>query len=149
MSRHMALLMSGIITTEYFLASLLQIYLVNRFKRRTLLFVSSAGEIITLAVLAVTVHDGGHAAGIVSVVIVFLYNSFYAFGWLPVSLLLFALVVFQQLMDAQIPFVYPAEITTLRLRAKGTAIAAVGAWIVQFMVVQITPIAVQNIGYKT
>jgi hypothetical protein len=57
--------------------------------------------------------------------------------------------VFQQLMDAQIPFVYPAEITTLRLRAKGTAIAAVGAWIVQFMVVQITPIAVQNIGYKT
>lgn len=90
----MALLMSGIITTEYFLASLLQIYLVNRFKRRTLLFVSSAGEIITLAVLAVTVHDGGHTAGIVSVVMVFLYNLFYAFGWLPVSLLLFALVCF-------------------------------------------------------
>jgi hypothetical protein len=49
----------------------------------------------------------------------------------------------------QVPFVYPAEITTLRLRAKGCAIASAGAWIIEFMVVQITPIAVQNIGYKT
>lgn len=131
MSRELALLMSGVITTEYFLASIVQIWLVNKFARRTLLFLSSAGEIIALVVLAICVHDGGYGAGIVAVVMVFLYNSFYAFGWLT------------------IPFVYPAEITTLRLRAKGAAIASFGAWIIEFMVVQITPIAVQNIGYQT
>ncbi|CAL5867988.1 uncharacterized protein PFLUO_LOCUS2211 [Penicillium psychrofluorescens] len=131
MSRHMSLLMSGIITTEYFVASIIQIFLVKYFKRRTLMFLSSAGEIITMAVLAGCVQDGGYAAGIVAVIMIFGYNTFYAFGWLT------------------IPFVYPAEITTLRLRAKGAAVASVGAWIIEFMVVQITPYCVQNIGYKT
>lgn len=131
MSRHMSLLMSGIITTEYFLASIVQIFIVNHFNRRTCLFLSSAGEIISMLVLAGCVRDGRFSAGVVAVVMVFLYNSFYAFGWLTV------------------PFVYPAEITTLRLRAKGTAVASVGAWLIEFMVVQITPICVQNIGYNT
>lgn len=131
MSRHMSLLMAGIITTEYFIASIVQIFLVNYFRRRTLLFLSSAGEIITMAVLAGCVWDGSSAAGIVAIVMIFGYNTFYAFGWLTV------------------PFVYPAEITTLRLRAKGAAIASVGAWIIEFMVVQITPYCVANIGYKT
>lgn len=131
MSRHMSLLMAGIITTEYFIASVIQIFLVNYFRRRTLMFLSSAGEIITMAVLAGCVWDGRHAAGIAAVVMIFGYNTFYSFGWLTV------------------PFVYPAEITTLRLRAKGAAIASVGAWIIEFMVVQITPYCVQNIGYKT
>ena len=131
MSRHMSLLMAGIITTEYFLASVVQIWLVDKFNRRTLMFFSSAGEIVTMVVLAITTWKGTFGAGIVGIVMIFLYNTFYAWGWLT------------------IPFVYPAEITTLRLRAKGAAVASVGAWIVEFMVVQITPIAVQNIGYKT
>ena len=95
------------------------------------MFFSSAGEIVTMVVLAITTWKGTFGAGIVGIVMIFLYNTFYAWGWLT------------------IPFVYPAEITTLRLRAKGAAVASVGAWIVEFMVVQITPIAVQNIGYKT
>jgi sugar porter (SP) family MFS transporter len=131
MSRHMSLLMAGIITTEYFLASIVQIWLVNRFKRRTLLFLSSAGEIISMAILAGCVRDGRFSAGIVATIMIFFYNTFYAWGWLTV------------------PFVYPTEITTLRLRAKGAAIGSVGAWIIEFMVVQITPYCVQNIGYKT
>ncbi|KAL2007463.1 hypothetical protein VTN00DRAFT_8901 [Thermoascus crustaceus] len=84
-----------------------------------------------MVVLAGCVSDGSFAAGIVATVMIFGCNSFYAFGWLI------------------IPFVYPAEITTLRLRAKGAAIASFGAWIIEFMVVQIIPICVQNIGYKT
>ena len=131
MSRHMSLLMAGIITTEYFLASIVQIWLVDKFNRRSLMFFSSAGEIITMVVLAITTWKGTFDAGVVGIVMIFLYNTFYAWGWLT------------------IPFVYPAEITTLRLRAKGAAVASIGAWLIEFMVVQITPIAVQNIGYKT
>lgn len=86
MSRESALLMSGIITTEYFLASIVQIWLVNYFKRRTLLFVSSAGEIITMVILAIMTWDGSHSCGIVAIVMIFLYNTLYAFGWLTVSL---------------------------------------------------------------
>ena len=81
----MSLLMSGIITTEYFLASIVQVWLVNKFKRRTLLFLSSGGEIITMVILAITVHDGHHGAGIVATIMIFLYNTFYSWGWLTVS----------------------------------------------------------------
>jgi hypothetical protein len=85
----MSLLMAGIITTEYFLASLVQIYLTDKFNRRTLLFLSSGGEIITMAVLAITVHDGGRGAAWVAVVMVFLYNTFYSWGWLTVRVPLY------------------------------------------------------------
>ncbi|KIW56375.1 hypothetical protein PV05_05040 [Exophiala xenobiotica] len=131
MTREMALLISGIITTEYFLASLVQIWLVDKFNRRTLMFISSAGEIITMVILAVTTWQGSSPAGIAGAIMIALYNTFYAFGWLP------------------IPFILPAEVCTLRLRAKGAALASVGAWIIEFMVVQITPIAVQNIHWGT
>jgi hypothetical protein len=125
MTREMALLISGIITTEYFLASLVQIWLVDKFNRRTLMFISSWGEIITMVILAVTTWQGSSPAGIAGAVMIALYNTFYAFGWLP------------------IPFILPAEVCTLRLRAKGAALASVGAWIIEFMVVQITPVRLQ------
>ena len=122
MTRQLALLISGVITTEYFLASLVQIWLVDKFNRRTLMFVSSAGEIITMIILAITTWQGSSPAGIVGAIMIALYNTFYAFGWLPV------------------PFILPAEVCTLRVRAKGAALASVGAWIIEFMVVQITPV---------
>jgi hypothetical protein len=128
MTRELALLISGVITTEYFLASLVQIWLVDKFNRRTLMFVSSAGEIITMIILAITTWQGSSPAGIVGAVMIALYNTFYAFGWLP------------------IPFILPAEVCTLRVRAKGAALASVGAWIIEFMVVQITPVSDNNIG---
>lgn len=84
----MSLLMAGIITTEYWLSSVFQIWLTDKFNRRTLLLLSSAGEIITMAVLAGTVKDGGRAAGWVAVAMIFLYNTFYSWGWLTVSIIL-------------------------------------------------------------
>ncbi|KAK4949872.1 hypothetical protein LTR10_011714 [Elasticomyces elasticus] len=131
MTRSLALLISGVITTEYFLASLVQIWLVDKFNRRTLMFISSAGEIITMIILAITTWQGSSPAGIVGAIMIAMYNTFYAFGWLP------------------IPFILPAEVCTLRVRAKGAALASVGAWIIEFMVVQLTPIMVQNIHWGT
>lgn len=85
LSRELSLLVAGILTTEYFLASIVQIWLVEKFNRRTLLFLSSAGEIVTMVVLAITTHDGSFSAGIVGIVMIGLYNTFYAWGWLTVS----------------------------------------------------------------
>ena len=81
--------MAGIITTEYFLSSVFQIWLTDKLNRRTLLFISSWGEIITMAVLAITVHNGGRAAAWVAVAMVFLYNTFYSWGWLTVRIPLY------------------------------------------------------------
>jgi hypothetical protein len=46
-------------------------------------------------------------------------------------------------------WVYPAEILPLSLRAKGTGLAAAADFLGNFVVVEITPPALKNIGYKT
>ena len=44
---------------------------------------------------------------------------------------------------------YPPEILPLKIRAKGAALAAAADFLGNFIVVEITPPALQNIGYRT
>ena len=44
---------------------------------------------------------------------------------------------------------YPPEILPLKIRAKGAALAAAADFLGNFIVVEITPPALRNIGYKT
>ena len=46
-------------------------------------------------------------------------------------------------------WVYPSEILPLRLRQKGSAISTASNWICNFMIVMITPLAINNIGWRT
>ncbi|CAM1504326.1 Fc.00g019170.m01.CDS01 [Cosmosporella sp. VM-42] len=50
---------------------------------------------------------------------------------------------------AAVALVYPAEILPLKLRAKGTSLAAAADYLRNFLVVEFTPPALDNIGYKT
>ncbi|RFU30784.1 hypothetical protein B7463_g5557, partial [Scytalidium lignicola] len=56
---------------------------------------------------------------------------FLGIGWLP------------------IPWFYPAEISTTRIRSRGQAIGSFINWMCVFTVVQITPIAISNISWHT
>jgi hypothetical protein len=46
-------------------------------------------------------------------------------------------------------WVYPSEILPLRLRQRGSAISTACNWILNYLVVQTTPIALDKIGYPT
>lgn len=46
-------------------------------------------------------------------------------------------------------WIYPPEILPLNIRAKGAALAAAADFLGNFLVVEITPPALKNIGYKT
>lgn len=46
-------------------------------------------------------------------------------------------------------WLYPAEIVPLRIRAPANALSTSANWIFNFLVVMITPIAFNNIGYQT
>jgi hypothetical protein len=46
-------------------------------------------------------------------------------------------------------WIYPPEILPLKTRAKGASLAAAADFIGNFLVVEITPPALKNIGYKT
>jgi hypothetical protein len=69
--------------------------------------------------------------GLAATVFLFVFNSFFAIGWLGMT------------------WLYPAEITPLSIRAPANAISTTANWAFNFMVVMVTPVAFANIGYQT
>ncbi|KAJ5570004.1 uncharacterized protein N7459_009434 [Penicillium hispanicum] len=118
--------------TEYFIASLVPIFIIEKVGRRTLMLVGAAGMSISMVVLAVTTSFVDQPKpGIAAAVFLFVFNTFFAWGWLGMT------------------WLYPAEIVPLRIRAPANALATSGNWIFNFLVVMITPVAFQSIGYRT
>lgn len=61
----------------------------------------------------------------------FLYEAVFAIGWLP------------------IPWLYAPEFMPLRHRTHSAALATASDWIFNYLIVQITPIAISRIRWKT
>ncbi|KAJ5953544.1 hypothetical protein N7454_000440 [Penicillium verhagenii] len=124
--------------TEYFAASWVAVFTIEKFGRRTLMIFGAVGMSLSMAVLAIAeaiaVESTGArktSASIAQVVFLFVFNTFFAIGWLGMT------------------WLYPAEIVPLKIRAPANALSTSSNWIWNFMVVMITPVAFANIGYKT
>ncbi|KAJ5746836.1 uncharacterized protein N7511_008532 [Penicillium nucicola] len=121
--------------TEYLMAAFIPIFIIEKVGRRPLMLFGAAGMALSMAVLAGTNYRltvlGDQQAGIGQAVFLFVFNTFFAIGWLGMT------------------WLYPAEIVPLRIRAPTNALATSANWIFNFMVVMITPVAFNSIGYKT
>ncbi|CRG87564.1 Sugar transporter STL1 [Talaromyces islandicus] len=118
--------------TEYFIASWLPVFIIEKAGRRPLMLVGAAGMSISMVILAVcTSFKHNSQAGIGAAVFLFVFNTFFAWGWLGMT------------------WLYPAEIVPLRIRAPANALSTSANWIFNFMVVMITPPAFQSIEYQT
>ena len=117
--------------TEYFLASWIAVFTIEKFGRRQLMMFGSTGMSISMIILAITGSIGGYNAGIGGAVFLFLFNTFFAIGWLGMT------------------WLYPAEIVPLRIRAPANALSTSANWAFNFLVVMITPVSFDSIGYKT
>lgn len=125
--------------TEFFLASWIGVYTIERFGRRKLMIGGAAGMAISMAVLAASVWkiekngpdstDMGPA--IAATVFFFVYNTFFGIGWLGMS------------------WLYSAEIVGLEIRSAATGLSTASNWIFNFLIVLITPICFDHIGWKT
>jgi hypothetical protein len=71
---------------------------------------------VVLVCEAICVADGGKAAGIAAVFFIFMFEGCFTWGWMATS------------------WVYPAEILPLKLRAKGSALAAAADFLGNFVV---------------
>ncbi|KAG7833700.1 hypothetical protein KL943_003808 [Ogataea angusta] len=131
MDHNLALLMSGFNGIAYFVSSLLPIWLLDRVGRRKLMMFAVIGQGSCMAILAGTVSNGNTACGIVATVMLFMFNFFFSVGLLA------------------IPWLLPAEYAPLAIRTKAAALGSASNWIFTFLVVEITPSSVANIGYKT
>ncbi|KAF9534794.1 general substrate transporter [Crepidotus variabilis] len=117
--------------TEYFLASIVAVYLVESVGRRRLLLFGSVGQTGSMVLLAILGSISNSAARIISAVLLFVFNSFFAVGWLG------------------LPWLYPAEITSLRMRGPANALSTASNWTFNFLVVMITGPAFENISWRT
>ncbi|KAG8216402.1 general substrate transporter [Butyriboletus roseoflavus] len=117
--------------TEYFLASLIAIFLIDRVGRRKLMLFGAVGQCLTMVLLAVLGSVKGSGAQVTSSVLLFVFNSFFAVGWLGMT------------------WLYPAEIVGLRIRAPANALSTASNWIFNFMVVMVTGPSFNNISWGT
>jgi MFS family permease len=133
----MASLMSGILNTWLLLASFSPWYFIDKLGRRPLFIIGTLGQLTAMAVSAGSIYKveqngpDAHYYAIVAASMLFLYLGTYTFG-----------------MQASV-WVYASEVTPLRVRVKAAAISTASNWISNFLVVEITPPAIANVGYKT
>lgn len=111
----MARLLAAANGTEYFLASLIALPLVERTGRRKLMIFGAFGMMASMAILAGSTSTGRTLPngapelttlyGVVATVFLFGFNTFFAIGWLGMT------------------WLYPAEVTSLRIRIQANALA--------------------------
>ena len=104
--------------------------------RRFLMLFSSAGQFVCYAIITgllsqVVLDDPSTTKyGSASIAFFFLYYLFFGFGW------------------QGIPWLYPTEVNSLGMRTRGAGLGTATNWIINFMVVEITPPGIGSLGWK-
>jgi sugar porter (SP) family MFS transporter len=139
LSPHLSALLSGYLQTWFFIASFIPWLLIDRVGRRPLLLsmisVMAAVMAVQTGLVSVIETQPGTAiarsSAIGAAAMFFIFEGAFTIG-------------FQATV-----WVYPSEVLPLRLRQRGSAVSTACNWILNYFVVQITPIALDRIGYRT
>lgn len=131
----MAMLMAGVDSIVYFIGAMLPVYIVERVGRRKIMLWGLLAQTITLVCVAgcqkanTDRHSSAAANG--AVAFTMLYNFVFGASWLGMS------------------WLYPAEIFSTALRAKGNSFSTAANWLGNFVVAMITPVLFQYITFWT
>ncbi|KAL5341370.1 general substrate transporter [Aspergillus crustosus] len=122
LEHRLALIMGGVFSTVYALATIPSFFMVEKVGRRKLFLIGFLGQglsfIITFACLVRPTTENSKGA----IVGIFLFITFFAFTLLP------------------LPWIYPPEINPLRTRTAGASASTCTNWICNFAVVMFTPL---------
>ncbi|GLA08972.1 hypothetical protein AnigIFM60653_010776 [Aspergillus niger] len=137
MSESLARLLTACNSVQYLCFSMIGIPNVERWGRRALLMFGATGQCLCYIFITALIrynempgYSHQHEVASASVAFFFLYYVFFGIGMQGV------------------PWLYPTEINSLTMRTKGAALGAATNWIFNFMVVEITPIGIQNLGWR-
>ncbi|KAH9926349.1 general substrate transporter [Amylocystis lapponica] len=131
MTQEMSLFLGCFVQLWYLIASFLTWFTIDRIGRRKLFITFAIGNCIVLVLEAICVSINTRRSSIAAVFFVFAFEACFTWGWMATV------------------WVYPAEVLPLKIRAKGAALAAAADFLGNFIVVEITPPALRNIGYNT
>ncbi|KAF7197786.1 Sugar transporter STL1 [Pseudocercospora fuligena] len=127
-------LMTGCLGTEFFLAALVALVVVDRLGRRRLMLWGAVGMGTSLLIIGACLSkatDTYKAPAYAATVFIFVYNTCFAIGWLGVT------------------WLYPAEVTPIRIRAEANGFSTCSNWLINYGVVQLAPIMINKISWQT
>jgi MFS family permease len=130
-----AMLMAGVDSIVYFIGALLPVFLVERVGRRKIMLWGLITQAVTLACIGgcqkANTDNRSDAAANGAVAFTMLYNFVFGASWLGMS------------------WLYPAEIFSTGLRAKGNSLSTAANWLGNFVVAMIAPVLFEYITFWT
>lgn len=124
-------------------------FILDKVGRRKLFIFGNLGMGSCMLISGLTIMAGGRNNGIAAVVMLYMFQvrfadndicqglrsnvsfkAFFTWGWMSNM------------------WSYPSEILPLRIRQRGSALSVVWQWLITFLVVEITPVGIANIGWK-
>ncbi|KAH3672273.1 hypothetical protein WICMUC_004368 [Wickerhamomyces mucosus] len=127
---NMSSILGGSAIIVYLISSISPVFIMDRFGRRTLGIFCSIGISLCMIMCAILLSLDKQATSSAAVSFIFLYQVFYAFGFLP------------------LPWFWGTEFNITRLRARVSAIASAFNWVNVYIIVKITPILMQNMKWR-
>ncbi|KAG2214392.1 hypothetical protein INT47_000948 [Mucor saturninus] len=146
MSTEKAMLMAGVDSIIYFIGSATAIFTIERLGRRWLMYAGLLGQAATLLIVGGCQHlveetstklpdgttlVGNQAASNTVVAFVMIYNFVFGAAWLGLA------------------WLYPSEIFSTGLRAKGNSMSTAANWLGNFIVAMIAPVLFEYAKYWT
>ncbi|KAF9637735.1 putative sugar transporter stl1 protein [Lasiodiplodia theobromae] len=128
---NMSLLLGGVNMIIYSIFATVSWFIIERTGRRKLFLIGTIGQCLSMVIVFACLIPGTTGAAKGAAVGLFLYIAFFGATWLP------------------LPWLYPAELNPLKTRAKANAISTFTNWIFNFLIVMVTPIMLENIGWGT
>jgi sugar porter (SP) family MFS transporter len=130
-SQDKALLIGGINMICYAVFATFSWFFIEKIGRRKLFLGGTIGQCISMVITFACLIPGKKNVYNGAVFGLFLYMCFFGATMLP------------------LPWLYPAEISPIKTRAKANAVSTCSNWIFNFAVVMITPVMVSHIGWGT
>lgn len=106
-------------------------FIIERVGRRKLFLIGTVGQCLSMVLVFGALIPGTQAAAKGAAVGLFTYIAFFGATWLP------------------LPWLYPAEINPIKTRAKANALSTCSNWLFNFLIVMITPVMLNGIGWGT
>ncbi|TDZ26446.1 Sugar transporter STL1 [Colletotrichum orbiculare MAFF 240422] len=124
--------LAGGALTWKFISSFVAFFTIDRFGRRVVFILSGVGMALCMMSLAITTSfpKDNTAAQIAAGCFIYLFNTFVPIGFLGAN------------------FLYCTEIAPIRLRMAMSSISTANHWLWNFIVVMVTPVALNTIGWQ-
>ncbi|KAI1144259.1 general substrate transporter [Hypoxylon sp. FL0543] len=129
--QNMALLMGGVNMIVYAIFATTSWFIIERVGRRKLFIYGTFGQCFSMVITFSCLIPGTTTAAKGAAVGLFTYIASFGATWLP------------------LPWLYPAEINPIKTRAKANATSTCTNWMFNFLIVMVTPIMIDRIGWGT